>query len=240
MSLEGKTRFISQGNCGTGHCSLQMKDGNGRTMIFGGTEDSRNLVVVGGTPVLGYVLGGRKETKTWALSKARDQHGNVMTFHYIRQHNNIMLTSIKYNNRSVEITYKAGPATSAYIDNAKITMDRLVASVSMYTEGQLFKKYSFTYDTGLYTGRARLRSITECDAGNICLEPTKFKWSDSNFKAAFTKLDVEVDDHLNHATYKGGANLLIGDYDGDGHPGYHPPDQKAMKTIKTSITSTPI
>ena len=217
--VDSFARIISHGSAGSGPLYFTVETKSGRTMEFGNTTDSRLAVP------------GANEIRLWSLNRIEDTSGNAMTYHYEEDtgDSSYRLDHIEYTSNAgqavtpqseVRFVYEARTDTrSGYLAGAELAMTKRLAAVETWSDTgsgiALVKSYGLAYETSPATNRSRLTAVTECDAGNNCLQPVDLGWQGQI--PAYTKSDVSTSWGMTLGVWDGQKRKAhIFDYNGDG------------------------
>jgi len=218
--LDSEAKIKSYGQQGNGPAYFQVWTKGGQMAEYAKTSDSQQIAQ------------GQNDVETWGLDKIIDTAGNYLQvkYHNDADTGSFYPTEIDYTgNDAAEMTpynkvkfvYEDRPdVQKKYVAGSKITMDKRLKEVQVYTQDKLTYDYKLTYDQSPSSGNSRLINVEEC-AGDSCLTPTKFSWN--NGVRGFTNLDqykppVKIVDSykigLNYHTRFSGINFI--DLNGNG------------------------
>ena len=239
--LASFARIVSNGTAGTGPASFKVWTKSGQVMTYGATADAAVEAPDGAT------------IRYWSVNRIEDRVGNYLDLVYAEDdpadgtpENTHKIDRIDYAGNTVagtlptaSVRFVYEPRTDTrvhYTAGARSqTVERLQAIETYARYGStdsLVKRYDLAYDTGAATGRSRLTSLTECDAGDNCLEPHSFTYSDPQpgnswtYNTDYNAVDIIVDKP---------ANLTRGmfvDLNADGLPDWVRSYRTAGGTIK--------
>ena len=125
---------------------------------------------------------------SWYLSKVTDIHGNYMLYYYNVEDYTAYPTQIVYGLNSNKSRYLSniiafeyeglGGAVYFNIANRRGAIRKRLASISTYTNADLYRKYHLSYEIASGGNKvARLTGIREENGAGDSLPPTKLKWS---------------------------------------------------------------
>lgn len=127
------------------------KTKNGSDVRYGNTSDSRVSM-----------LGGYIEY-AWYINRIQDINGNYMTYEYLQENKQILLRKISYTGNSSMSMTPYDSVVFGYINkntsriyyvgggvygSDSIRENKLLSEIKVYSEGQLVRRYAFTYDAG--------------------------------------------------------------------------------------------
>ncbi len=196
---ESYVRITSYGS-GSSPDWFKVETKDGLILEFGNSSDSKMINIATGTVL------------SWRVSKSIDLFGNIIEYVYSNENNDFRIQKIKYSGNedqgvpttnSIEFNYTTRDDKNiSYYGGSPINLEYLLATISIYSDNQLFRKFDFEYGANNITF---LKSITESGAGGIAYNPTIFKYGNSN------ELLLETTSNLN-------SNDIVaqGDYNGDG------------------------
>ena len=210
--IESFARITSNGTAGTGPLSFTIETKAGQILEYGTTADSR-VQIQGGATV-----------RLWALNRIEDRVGNYMTLHYEKgaAERSYRVERIEYAGNTaagtlpqseVRFIYEPRPdPRTSYQDGTRIDLTQRLTGIEAWTDGGRVREYRFAYDTSPFTGRSRLRSVTECADNGDCLTPIRFSWTETG-SLSFTETTdpIPQDDIDRHC-----AGRYLGDWTGDG------------------------
>lgn len=175
---------------------------DGSKAYYGGTADSRGIM-------------------NWMINRWIDPQGNYIDYTYETENNTQRITTISWGNNinlgsgyenKIVFTYKARLRTEySYLNfnNIKIEVNKILSDVSVFTGGELFRKYTLNHDpvSGNYQ---RVKDIIESNGANENANPITFDYATTNEGfAPIVKFEGVTDNDL--------ANVkLSGDFDGNG------------------------
>lgn len=165
---------------------VKMRDG--RTMEFGGTDDS--------SPVFVGTTQGNGVPRSWALSKVADANQNYARYSYTGNPTNINRIEYAGNTRTgagatvaIDFVYEARPDTSRSLTGGRASLigTRLskiaVSTIKQDLSGwESLRETRLIYEaaTSAATSRSRLKEIARCETtatGPSCLPNLKLTWS---------------------------------------------------------------
>lgn len=214
--LESFSRVLSYGTCGTGPCRFEVTDKGGDKATFGGTTDSRALL---GSTV-----------RAWGVSKLSSRHGNHLTVAYTTESGQLYPQQILYTmndaapwlkKRRVAFSYEGRTDTEIrYVAGHKVlAAGKRLTKVATYVEGAAgevpVREYRLVYGSSPATKRSLLTSVKECDGQGVCLPATSLEYL-SAAGSKFTIVEPSGPEYQDWLRHDPGANLLPGDYNGDG------------------------
>ncbi len=185
------------------------------------TKSGQNLYF-GNTPDSAVEAYGQSKIRSWALGRVEDRAGNFLTISYFEnsfaggEHKPAVISYTGNSNTgiapyaSVTFNYESTARPDAFsgYESGSIVQDtRRLGSITTKVGTSVVKNYFLTYQTALSpdTNRSRLESITECDAAETCLPSTFATYAYPTLGFGNTQW-----------TAQGGAEAVIGDYNGDG------------------------
>ncbi|HYK36953.1 RHS repeat-associated core domain-containing protein [Alloacidobacterium sp.] len=241
------SRVINGPTDDMGPLSFEVRLKDGRIFFYGTTKDSRlEGQRFKSTPAS---LAGQKINKdftqtvrlTWSLSEVQDRFGNNMTVTYATTGDPANLQgyeqlpqAIRYTGtldqslaprRSVNFIYEERPDTqTTFISGFRLQLRHRVSQINLSApnpvETSLVKSYLLKYNVSSGSGRSLLSSVSECDANQICLAPSKFGYT-VEVPDRFTDIDTGIHDDTavgENTTSVGSVfrQVLTGDINGDG------------------------
>ncbi len=184
--IDNKTRIISHGDEGGGPAYFVVTREDGSMSYYGNMsvnpdDDATDAIHTAGS---GAVL-------TWYLSSISDnlkKNENTIYFDYNNGvsgfgENEITIDQIRYSDNTVKFNYvnNTGEDTirrSGYLHGNKFELKALLDNVTVTNHDNiLLKTYKFTYDQDVQSDIAHITEIQECGMGDLCYEPTVFKWN---------------------------------------------------------------
>ena len=207
---ESFTKIQSSGGTDGNPAYFVARTKSGQILYFGNTSDS-TIEAFGTTKIRG-----------WALSRVEDRVGNYLTISYYEnsfaggEHKPAVISYTGNSNTgvapyaSVTFNYESTTrpdAISGYESGSIIQDTRRLGSITTKVGANVVKNYVLTYHAALSPGtyRSRLQRITECDAAGTCLPATSATYADTTLAFGNTQW-----------TAQGGAEVVVGDYNGDG------------------------
>lgn len=166
-----------------------------------------------------FIVNGTKNPYTWALNKITDANGNYIEFIYENNNGEYYISTINYTGNiktgakpynSICFYYaQRSDKNTKYIANGVTNATKLLTDIKVYAEGQLSKKYSFTYyNDGLYS---KLNQISFA-ADGVSYNPTIINWG-----AGSPDYTVQVNDAgSTMGNLYNNPNTYFGDFNGDG------------------------
>ena len=190
------------GSTGPDWFKVETKDG--KTMEFGNSSDSK----IKAQNTNAFI--------SWKLNKIYDTYGNYVQFVYRNENNDCRIDKIYFTGNStqniapynrVEFEYKTrNDINTRYIVGKSFNMNTLLSKIKIFSEGEIFKSYEFTYGENHYS---YLSSVTEFGSDGTSLNPTIFKYGDKN-------PDIEIVPSTSFTPPVGAVTMNSGDYNGDG------------------------
>jgi RHS repeat-associated protein len=189
----------------SGPDSFTVESAAGRTMQYGGTQDSQALA--------------GESVRAWGLNKVEDSFGNVMTVTYDTSVGDGTLYPVRIDYGAgdldtrpwVGFTYEERPdALPSYAGGHVTSMTRRLKTITTSVGGALVSTYILEYGAAAATGRSVLQSLTRSDATGESLPPVTFEWQDGGtllFEPPAASVSLNV---------TGGGTLLPMDLDGNG------------------------
>lgn len=217
------TKIISNGVAGgapadNGPAWFKVWTKSGQILEYGNTPDSSIQAQGKGAKV-----------RVYALNKISDTKGNYLTILYTKDTVNFDFypSEIAYNysgaaaNAFVRFAYDSSraDATPLYISGSMVKTVNRLTNVRTYVGSSagatLVRDYRLAYEYGATTGRSRLTSVTECDTGGNCLQPTRTTWQEGNGPVNFSSAWSNLDGAFVGNTFSN-EQYLVGDINGDG------------------------
>lgn len=159
--LENFSKIIG-GKSDVSYYWFEVKTKDGSTNYYGTTEDSRLRP-----------LGNWSQPLAWYLSKSTDPNGNSINYFYTNQNGEIYIDRIEYANNSIQFIYEDRPDKNVtYFAGASVSQKKRLKGITVKSDGQVARSYSFTYNhDGLFS---HLASISETGSDGASLNPTQF------------------------------------------------------------------
>ncbi len=196
---------------GPGAQYFKVWEKSGTIKTYGNSGDSR-------------LMAGDAGVLTWALNKVEDRSGNFMTYHYLNNGNEQLISEIKYTGNdktdagtysSVQFEYQArSHPRNYYLAGHELKVSNRLVAIKTYYGNQLLREYRLTYD--IIDDIPQLTSVTEYNSVSEHYNPVQFQWNNLGaraFNAAEEELPItssapqaEVLERMN----------LPGDFTGDG------------------------
>ena len=217
--IESQRRIVQTGPATdgdpTGPATFVVTTKDGLTMTYGGTDDSRVLVV------------RQAANLAWLLSSVVDRLGNRYDISYRQDTAN----GVGY---PLRIDYTANSSTglkaassvlfdyevkvqeiAPFTFHAGTTFGRYISRLAKVrtttdTGARAVQEYRLGYGISPSTGRSRIESVTLCTAAGACLPATTFAFAAPETETRLTNAAVP-----SYAT-ESFVQTLMGDYDGDG------------------------
>jgi RHS repeat-associated protein len=186
--VDGFSRIKSVGSSpANGPDSWTVETKAGLILTYGGNSGNATLVAPGGAVNL-----------SWSIAFSKDRHGNYVSYQYetpdgtgehfitrVRYTGNDSAGLVAYNavNFLYESTARLDPYAGYTAGVAISHMHRLqtietrTATASDGSAGTLIQLWTLAYTTSAVSGRSLLQTVTNCDANNHCLTPTRFTWT---------------------------------------------------------------
>lgn len=218
--VDDGTRFAktingaSTGSCGVGFCIMLAYLPDGRALTYGASTASKIYTENG-------VGSGHRTIREWKLTETYDRTlGNRVKYIYARDYGYPRISRIEYDNRSVEFVYDAPFDSLTHIlsfdGTGEVRMRHRLREIRVATADGVFKTYYLDYSVSALSGRNRMTKIEECDPSG-CLDPLVLTWNntaapDGTYRVV-TPTNNNSQDWLRSDP---GANLIPGDYNGDG------------------------
>lgn len=172
----------------------------------------------------------------WALAKTADRAGNFITYHYTSASsaggNEHLLSRIDYTSsttspapsptRAIHFRYETRPDTRAqYTSGFKILSSQRLKSIEMHgpnpTATGILRSYRFGFAQSALRGASELRTITECDGGNICKRPLTFSYAPDQYSLLESNTGAaDLTDLPNSEGTRDNWTLQPADMNGDG------------------------
>jgi hypothetical protein len=195
--IDNFSRVTSRGVAGTGPQQFTVEARNGLVTEYGATADSRVLP--------GKAQAGDIQPATvvmWSIDKISDRYGNTVNFAYAADtiSGSQVLSQITYNNglAYVKFTYTDDPnPRGTYLAGTRLTSSMLLTDITTYVRDDAnaerqVRHYVLAYDRSDAKGDAdahpiaRLVSVSDCGADNVCLGDIRFDW------AAWSSADAKL------------------------------------------------
>ncbi len=217
-----RTVYTASGACGAGPCSFTALSSAGDTLTFG---------VTAGLTGSRIPAQGRTDSavRVWSVDRFTDLNGNAVTFSYFQNTSSgeYYPARIDYTSnasaglaasRSITFNYTSASredGIQSYLAGSKISVTRLMTGLTSKVDGNVALNYVFGYETAPITGNSRLKSITKCDAGGVCLPATTIAYTSATgaFFDTGKKLPGPLYVIIGGVSYPSG---LLLDFDGDG------------------------
>ena len=172
---------------------------DGKYYEYGRTQNAKSFTLIGTNSLM---------IVAWYINRVEDQHDNSIDYSYTIKNHYVYPSLITYghNNKEgqktqhkIEFQYqhlseKARPFAYNHITGS---IDESLSSIQSYTNTELYRSYSFTYDNhsdGSVSKWARLKSITEANGKGEQYPPITIDWnylSSANIRT--TDLAVSAD-----------------------------------------------
>ena len=172
---------------------------DGKYYEYGRTQDAKSFTLIGTNSLM---------IVAWYINKVEDQHDNSIDYSYTTKNHYVYPSLITYghNNKEgqktqhkIEFQYQhlsenARPFAYNHITGS---IDERLSSIQSYTNTELYRSYSFTYDNhsdGSVSKWTRLKSITEANGKGEQYPPITIDWnylSSANIRT--TDLAVSAD-----------------------------------------------
>ncbi len=177
---------------------------SGQIFRFGYTADSRANIQTGGD--IPARLKSKDLVRVWAVDQISDTVGNYINVEYTDDgsfsnagleggNSEVYISRINYtgNTRASTLPYasvrfeyegRADTKDKDYLAGTEVKKTKRLKTIKTYYQENLVKQYKLTYrNDGAYSHEddydkngTLLSKVEECDASNICLEPTEFGW----------------------------------------------------------------
>ncbi|MCP4176261.1 MAG: hypothetical protein GY756_00675 [bacterium] len=203
--IETFSIITSEGAAGNGPESFKVTTKDGKTLTYGGTEDSR------------IEANGKQDILVWALNRVEDQNGNFYTITYNEEDGEYYPLRIEYTENTeqglapyntVEFYYtKKKDKSTAYIAGSEVNNKVILSDIRIFYESNFVRRYNFTYG---FNSFSRLSEITLFEDNDTRLNSTKIEWGDESPE---TEKFVKKNSIMNQ--YES-AEYYPGDYNGDG------------------------
>jgi RHS repeat-associated protein len=201
-TLKIKSVGAITGEAYSGPSNFEVTFDNGSQGWYGTTTDSR-------TPM------------EYNLVKWKDAQGNYITYNYTKTNNVSVISNVNWGGNetlakphfnSIAFNYDSNRAVKevSYVHGVKFLQDKILSSIIVNANGNLFKKYVVEYvsDTN-NTNYQYVGKITEYNAQNQAANPVTFGYETSSSTGWVAKAFT---DNIN--------NKIVGDFDGDGNVDY--------------------
>lgn len=185
---------------GTGPESFKVTFPDGTQVFYGSSFDARGVT-------------------EWLIKKWKDPQGNYIEYFYDKDQNTTYINRIVwavnenintgYSN-TIRFFYKQRERPEfAYIQGLKLTNNRILDKIEVYTADKLFRKYQINYKIigGSYQ---RMESLQEFNGANEAANPVTFSYNDTS--NSFGGYIYDKSDALRNLK----DVKLTGDFDGDG------------------------
>jgi RHS repeat-associated protein len=217
--------------------SFTVEEKDGRVLEYGGTPDSRDEAGAGNASV-----------RVWHLSRVTDRNGNFMTVVYTKVDGQCLPARIDYTGhgseaprRQVRFEFQARPdATTHYVGGYPVRSARRLQRIEALVDNRKVLSYVVEYHAPGTTGRSRIKSVTQLDAADKPMSPTRFEWQDGDprllaatpkviptglvYGGNFLPIDINGDGRVDFINaYRESGNLMLdafiargddGDFDG--------------------------
>ena len=172
-------KVVSQGTFGNGPASFMVTTKDGKTMLFGGSDDSQ------------IVLKGSNTIYQWLLTRVVDLHGNSIEYKYYKLTNNggtwypNQITYTKNTsqglkaNRMIHFTWTGRTdSLTHYVGGASWTQTLRLSSIDMRVNNAVKYQYNISYQDSLspLTKKSIVKRIQKCDDQGNCISPTDYTW----------------------------------------------------------------
>lgn len=195
---------------------------DGSKAYYGGTLDSRGLM-------------------NWMINRWVDPQGNYIDYTYEIENNTQRIKTISWGNNinvasgyenKIVFTYKERlRAEYSYLnfDDLKVEVNKILSDVSVFTGGQLFRKYTLNHET-ISGNYQRVKNIVESNGANENANPIVFDYENTaEGFASIVKFDGVTDNDL--------ANVkLSGDFDGNGEQDFVTDSKLYLNPIDNNST----
>ncbi len=206
------SRVTSFGQTGNGPQWFQVENKSGMILEYGKANNSQFLeeATVGNSVIV------------WRINKMTDQYGNYCEYFYDNTDRESRITKILYTkndnaglNHYNEVNFyydRKTDVTEAYLSSSKVNGSLLLRQIEVLNEGQIIKKYDFTYGYSLYS---YLNEVIESGNSSDKYNSTIFKYLEQT--PTTTSLNT-IDRTGLPLTSTGGKDILYysGDFNGDG------------------------
>ncbi len=150
-------------------------------------------------------------TISWLLRESYDQAGNRIRFYYSGAEGEKHLVRVEYSIHAVELEYEDREApVNSFLSGAQLALSKRLKTIRSWTEQTLVREYRLSYSQDRLDGSAILEAISECGAGDVCLLPTVFDWS-QGAPPAFHAFDG-----VSHTEASPSKRTHFADFNGDG------------------------
>jgi RHS repeat-associated protein len=228
-----------------GPVQFRVQDGDGRTLTYGGTQNSRlegqatQIIATTCTGGIECPIGGFPLTESarlaWSMSRIEDAYSNRLDFTYSdlswpadsRPH---YLTQIDYvdgltnqSRRRIEFFYQARPDfEDDYVAGMRLVQNARLYSIDMYAPNPVtttrVRHYGLKYGNTSISGRSQLTEVSDCDGQGICKSPLKFEYEPGNLTFTRKPLFMVPNPPFGeaHDGQCDGDIVGTGDFDNDG------------------------
>lgn len=210
------SRFIANGAAGSGPASFTAWTRSGQVMEFGNSPSSSVEAL------------GKASVRVYALNRVSDYSNNFLLVSYAEDGTgDHRPTEIQYTGNSaiglapdarVVFVYQGRPdVIIRNIAGSDVRIGTRISNIQTFVGATMVRDYRIEYEQGLYTGRSRITSLTECSGdGAICFPPLTFSYSDETFSKCFLCAAAWTGGHGT-----GSNGWALADLFGDGTMVYH-------------------
>ncbi len=218
----------SQGVCGVGPCSFSATDKDGNTLSFGATTDAEGSRILAQGRTDGVV-------RTWNIDRFADLNGNATTVSYTSDTTTgeYYPTRIDYSSnagaglsaqRSIRFAYATRPdLVRRFLGGSQVQISLYLTTISTHvlvgSNDESILNYNIAYEQSPWTQRSRLKTLTLCDAADVCWPPSQFTWQTETASYQPQQFDLPGPTYviLNNELYAFG---VLQDFNGDGIADY--------------------
>ena len=172
------TKVTLHGDINSGTAYFEVTATDGTVFTYGSGNNSRLQVAKGGSA----------RTAAWYVATAVNRYGESISYAYVNENLCVSPQTITYGTErgltaKVEFSYRdmAGANVRTYrIGSQQGRRNKLLSSVTTNINGQVHRKYDFTYDETAGDKFSRLTTITESNGAGESLNPTELTWNTSS------------------------------------------------------------
>ncbi|PST26104.1 hypothetical protein C7U60_03455 [Mesorhizobium plurifarium] len=225
--IDNWDQITSNGVSGAGPQSFVVRQPNGETLTFGGTDDSRVPVAPGQATI-----------REWLLSSQTDRNGNQISFAYstdptgtgqagslaypveIAYGANVNTQPATAANRFIRLSYETRPdPIRNFTGGSQAETTLRLSAVSTYLAHNLVGNYRLSYETSPSTGLSRLTTVQLFDSedGNAKgLSPSRFTYQTGANAFGGSQTWLEGDFTASSGWDQANNPVTLADVNGDG------------------------
>ncbi len=214
------TKIAARGACGSGPCSFEVWNKDGRKLNFGSDAQSR------------VPLPNRAEIAAWQIASTSDLNGNTVSVGYEFQAQTLQIRpkEIRYTSNAAAnlsagrfVRFEYEPRTDSvprYVGGYLFQQDQRLKTIRTFVGAEAVLEFRLKYGSSAGTGQTLLKSIEKCAADGSCYPPTTFDWlAESN---TLTSPNSNASGLLKTGwCTEEGASVGWIDFNGDGLPDVH-------------------